>query len=124
MPSAPTRCRSTLVTRSNQALYEEALATRVANLSHFQPLYAGRAGPRRFNQRRGAGGRFQSDQPEKEDFARYFLPSTWLAVARDAASLCSLVTDQRWSTLPRTINPRVWTDDLCEPGGRSDLDSS
>jgi hypothetical protein len=59
----------------------------------------------------------QSHHPGKEDVARYLLPSTWVAVGREAANLGSIATDERWSALPGTGDGRVWTDDYANVAG-------
>ena len=48
---------------------------------------------------------------------RHLLPSIWVAVARDAADLGSLATDERWSALSGTGEGRVWTDDYANVAG-------
>jgi len=107
-----------LLTREAIQLYMKKLSRRGILMIHLSNRYM-RLAPVVGDLIRDAAleGRLQSYRPKKEDLAHYLLPSTWVAVARDAANLGSLATDERWSALPGTGAGRVWTDDYANVAG-------
>jgi hypothetical protein len=107
-----------LLTREAIQLYRKKLSRRGILMIHLSNRYM-RLAPVVGDLIRDAAleGRLQSYRPKKEDLAHYLLPSTWVAVARDAANLGSLATDERWSALPGTGAGRVWTDDYANVAG-------
>jgi hypothetical protein len=107
-----------LLTREAIQLYMKKLSRRGILMIHLSNRYM-RLAPVVGDLIRDAAleGRLQSYRPTKEDLAHYLLPSTWVAVARDAANLGSLATDERWSALPGTGAGRVWTDDYANVAG-------
>jgi hypothetical protein len=54
----------------------------------------------------------QTDQPSRAELAQYRTPSIWIALARRAEHLGSLVRDPRWTRLQGRPDVHPWTDDF------------